>query len=119
MRRREPSTIGTLVFVLWGLIVWGLQFTALYFGHTWFCALGASPGTTTALAAIITAIAVAAMLPVAWAPTRPAALAGLDRRDDDPRHLILVARAVALLSIIAALWTGAAAIVVEACELAR
>ena len=119
MRPHEPSTIGTLAFLLWGPIVWGLQFTAIYLGHTWLCALGASPGTTTALAAIVTAVAVAAILPVAWAPARPAALAGLDRRDDDPRHLILVARAVALLSIIAALWTGAAAIVVEACELAR
>lgn len=119
MRRREPSTIGTLVFVLWGLVVWGLQFTAMYLGHTWFCALGASLGTTTALAAILTAVAVAAILPVAWAPSRPAALAGLDSRDDDPRHLILMARAVALLSIIAALWTGGAAIVVGACELAR
>ena len=119
MRRHEPSTIGTLVFLMWGLVVWGLQFTAIYVGHTWFCALGASPMATTALATILTAVAVAAILPVALAPSRPAALAGLDRPNDDLRHLILIARAVALLSIVAALWTGAAAIVVGACELAR
>lgn len=119
MRRREPSTIGTLVFVMWGLIVWGVQFTAIYLGHTWFCALGASPAATTALAAILTAVAAAAILPVAWAPSRPAALVGLDRPDDDQRHLLLIARVVALLSIIAALWTGATAIAIGACELAR
>lgn len=119
MRRREPSTIGTLVFLLWGLIVWGLQFTAIYLGHTWFCALGAAPAATIALAAILTAAAAAAILPVAWAPSRPAALVGLDRPDDDLRHLLLIARTVALLSIVAAVWTGAAAIAVGACELAR
>ena len=119
MRRREPSTLGTFAFLLWGLIVWGLQFTAIYVGHTWFCALAAGPAATTVLAAILTAGAVAAILPVAWAPSRPAALAGLDPVDDDPRHLILIARIVALLSIVAALWTGVAAVVVGACDLAR
>jgi hypothetical protein len=28
----EPSALGTLVFIMWGAIVWGLQLTAVYVG---------------------------------------------------------------------------------------
>ncbi|MGK9235093.1 hypothetical protein KXS07_25765 [Inquilinus limosus] len=119
MRRREPSTLGTLAFLMWGLVVWGLQFTAIYLGHAWLCALGAPAGATAVLAAVLTVLAVAAILPVAWSPARPAALAGIGAPAGDPRHLMAIARAVALLSIVAALWTGAAAAFVDACAPAR
>ena len=118
MRAHEPSTLGTLAFILWGLIAWGLQFTTVYIGHTLLCALGAPPGMTDAAVAVLTAIAVIAILPVAAAPARAAALVGL-KPDEDTLHLIVIARAVALLSIVAALWTGATAIFIQACVLGR
>ncbi|MGK9167661.1 hypothetical protein KXR53_15255 [Inquilinus limosus] len=119
MGRREPSTIGTLVFLMWGLVVWGLQLTAIYVGHAWLCALGAPADATALLAVVLTILAVAAILPVAWSPSRPAALAGLKEPAGDLRHLMAIARVVALLSIVAAIWTGATAIFIKACELAR
>jgi hypothetical protein len=115
--QREPSTVGTLVFLMWGLIVWGLQFTALYLAHTWFCALGASTAATGILAAILTIIAVFAIAPVLLAPALMGKLVGL--RQGDSTHLLTVARVVALLSTVAAIWTGAAVIVVDACALTR
>ena len=115
---REPSTLGTLAFILWGLIGWGLQFTAVYVGHTWLCAIGASTGATGVAVAILTALAIAAILPVAISPGWAAALIGL-RPEKDTLHLIHIARAVALLSIVASLWTGGVALFVNACELGR
>ena len=114
---REPSTVGTLVFLMWGLIVWGLQFTVLYLSHTWLCALGAQAAATGILSAILTIVAVVAIALVLLAPAWAGQLAGL--RQGDHAHLLTIARAVALLSTVAALWTGATAAFVESCALAR
>lgn len=117
LAEREPSTVGTLVFLMWGLIVWGLQFTALYLSHTWFCALGERAAATGILTAVLTVAAIVAILPALLAPARVGKLVGL--REDDSPHLLLIARAVALLSTVAAIWTGATVIIVPACALAR
>jgi len=114
---REPSTAGTLIFLMWGLIVWGLQFTVLYLAHTWFCALGASTAATGILAAILTMLAIVAIAPVLLAPARMARLAGL--READSAHLLTIARVVAFVSTVAAVWTGAAVVFVDACALTR
>lgn len=114
------SALGTLVFLLWGLIAWGLQFTAVYVGHTWLCAMGAAPALGDLMVAALTALAIAAILPVAVAPSRMAGLAGFRITDlEDARSLFLIARAIALLSLLAAAWTGVTAAFVQACELAR
>lgn len=117
--RGGPSTIGTLVFILWGLIVWGLQLTSVYVGHTWFCALGSPTSATAILSAALTLLAIAAILPVLLAPAWSAAFAGLREDRQDDRHLMAAARIIAVLSFIAAIWTGATAIFVQACELSR
>lgn len=114
------SALGTLIFLMWGLIVWGLQFTAVYVGHTWLCAMGAAPVLADLLVAALTVLAIAVILPVAIAPAQMAGLAGYRAGDlDDARSLFLIARAIALLSLVAAVWTGATAIFIQACELAR
>jgi hypothetical protein len=114
--QREPWTVGTLVFLMWGLIVWGLQFTALYLAHTWFCALGAPGAALDILAAVLSATAVVVILPVLLAPAWSGRLVGL--QEEQP-HLLMIARTVALMSMIAALWIGATVAFVDACALAR
>jgi hypothetical protein len=115
---REPSTVGTLVFLMWGLIVWGLQFTATYVAHTLFCALGAPASATDILAAGLTVVAVVLILPLLLAPARTGRFAGL-RGEPDHAHLLTIARVIALLSAVAVVWTGVTAAFVEACALAR
>jgi hypothetical protein len=117
--RSQPSTLGTLVFILWGLIVWGLQFTAIYVGHTWVCALGIPAASTGVVSVVLTALAIALILPVAIAPARAAGIVALRREDTDSTHLIVIARTVAQLSIVAALWTGGTAAFVQSCALGR
>jgi hypothetical protein len=120
-KTNDPSTLGTLVFLLWGLIVWGLQFTALYVLHTWFCALGAPGSATVVVSGALTAIAVALIAPVALAPASAGRMrpVGLRRDDSDGRHLVLIARVVGILAIVAALWSGATVAFVQACALGR
>lgn len=114
---REPSTVGTLVFLMWGLIVWGLQFTATYVAHTLFCALGATSAATGILTAGLTVLAVILILPPLVAPARTGRLVGL--REPDHSHLLTIARLIALLSAVAAVWTGMTVGLVEACAMAR
>ncbi len=116
--RNRPSTLGTLVFIMWGLIGWGGQLTAIYIGHTWVCALGLPVYATDLLAAVLTAGAFAAVLPVAVVPARIARLPRLGS-DDNGFHIARIARIIALLSLVAIVWTGMTAFFVESCTLAR
>jgi hypothetical protein len=116
---REPSALGTLVFIMWGAIVWGLQLTAVYVGHTWLCALRVPAVTTDVLMAALTALAITAILPILAAPGPSARFAGLRTGDGDSRHLTSIARVIAALSLVATLWTGATAVFLQACAFAR
>lgn len=113
------SSIGTLIFLLWGLIGWGLQFTASYVGHTWLCAIGAPLGASHVLVAVLGVIAVVVILPVALVPGRVAPLARVRAEGADGRHLETIARVIAALSVVAAIWTAAAAFTLQACALGR
>lgn len=119
MRRREPSTVGTILFVLWGPLVWGLQFTAVYVGHTWICATGMGASASDVLVATATAIAVALIAPVIVMPERVGRLARLDAGEPNAAYLAAIARLLAMLSLFAALWVGAVAFFIQACALAR
>lgn len=119
LERSQPSTLAVLVFILWGLIVWGLQFTVIYVLHTWFCALGATATAAGAASAVLTALAVVLILPVAVMPGRLARRAALRPEDADASHLMVIARGVALLSIVAALWTGGTVAFLQSCALGR
>lgn len=116
--RNRPSTLGTLVFIMWGLIGWGGQLTAIYIGHTWACALSLPANATDMLAAVLTAGAFAAVLPVAVIPARIARLPRLGS-DDNGFHVAWISRVIALLSLVAIVWTGMTALFIESCLLSR
>jgi len=113
------TTIGTILFLLWGLVIWGLQFSASYLAHTWLCRLGASATVIDAVIAGLTVLAVALIAPLAFQHDWSARLAGVRGGEADAGHLKTVARTVALLSILAALWTGLGALLVDACVIGR
>ncbi|MBO6719442.1 MAG: hypothetical protein JJ913_15910 [Rhizobiaceae bacterium] len=117
--QKQPTTLGTFAFILWGLIVWGPQFTAVYVVHTWFCACGMSAAAIGIAVGALTALTVVLQLPVAVTPVRVAEFVGLDADDKDAARLISIGRTIAVLSVVAALWTGATAAVVQSCVLAR
>lgn len=115
---RQPSTIGTLIYILWGPIAWGGQLTTVYVGHTWLCAFQAMTFANAMIAAA-TILALASIAPVLLVPRWAGSLAGLDPRRTDAAHLITISRWLAFLSALAALWTGATFLIVEACQLGR
>ena len=119
MEVATSSTIGTLVFLLWGLIVWGLQFSASYIGHTWLCAIGAPPLASNLLVGGLAAIAVVLLLPAVFASQRLATLAGIKGDDRDRVGLHTISRAIAALSTVAALWTTAGGLLLQACVQGR
>ena len=115
LKRSEPSTLGAAMFLLWGLIVWGLQFTFVYVAHTWLCALGAREAGPQFFVIAATVIAAGLIAPAVVAPARLARLAGLEPGRPDTGSLIVIARLIAVISLIAAVWTGLAVAIVGAC----
>ncbi|MEX0405587.1 hypothetical protein ABGN05_07945 [Aquibium sp. LZ166] len=115
----KPSTVGTLVYILFGPILWALQFTLIYGGHTLACSQGATPAAGEWLvyaASIVPAVIVLVFLVV---QTPFARILGLTRAMEDRRAYDRIAWAVALLSEFAIVWTGATALVVAACTQGR
>jgi hypothetical protein len=119
LRVATSSPIGTLAFILWGMIVWGLQFSASYAGHTLLCRIGAPAGTSALMVAALAILAVAAIAPVAFFPRAMARLAGIVMTDADRAHILTIGRVIAILSIIAAIWTATGIFLIGQCELGR
>lgn len=113
--QRGPSTIATIGFLLWGLIVWGLQFSLVYVGHTWLCALGWQEQASSILVGIATALSVVLIAPIVIAPAYVSRLTRLERQRRDTNAIITIARLIGALSLVAAIWTGTAALIVQAC----
>lgn len=109
------STAGAILFLLWGLLIWGAQFTAVYLGHTLACLRGGGPDASGGIVAIATAVAVVAILPLVVLPGAAANIAKLRREDEGTAQLVDIARWVGLLALVATLWTGAAMFFVRAC----
>lgn len=97
MTDSSPSIIRTLVFLLWGPLVWGVQFTLSYGGHTLLCAQGVAPGASRLLMAVLALLALISIAPVAFR-----------------------CQAVfALLSLVAVPWTAAGVLFLQACVVGR
>jgi len=115
MNRSQDPTIGVMLHMLLGLLVWALQFTLAYGGHTLACTLGGGP---LAAAALVAGPTVAAALVVLAAVIWPDPLTrrlGLHAQLPGRRTYDRVARAIGALSLIAILWTGATILLVAPC----
>lgn len=115
----QPSTTGTLFYLLFGLIVWAAQLTLLYGAHTLVCALGASTAINTVIVGSVTIIAAAALLLLLLFQNRAARICGLPPRAEDRGTYDAITRTVCLLSLIAVFWTGMTAVIIEACAQGR
>jgi hypothetical protein len=111
----EPSVIGALLFILFGPLTWGAQFTALYLAHTLLCVTVAETAT------VIVAVAVITVLPIgvlAWAVIHRDRLArplGLTRDVSDRPLYDSVHVLLSFLSGTAIIWSGWTAAAVTAC----
>lgn len=114
----RPSTVGTLVFLLYGLLVWFAQFSAIYAAHTLAClSLAGAAVLSDVLALSATAAALLVlMLHLIW-PHSVARLLGVPA--ETVESLRLAAQAMSALAGIAVLWSGAAILLVDACAQAR
>jgi hypothetical protein len=117
--RPKPSTLGTLVYILFGLIAWAVQLTLVYAGHTLACRLGWQAATADALVLGVSVVPAVAVVAFLAAPAPFARWLGLHPGMDDRRVYDRFARAVAVLATVAILWTGATALLVTACTQGR
>ena len=115
----KPSTVGTLVYILFGLIMWALQFTVLYGGHTLVCSQGGTPATGDWLVYSASIVPGAIVLAFLVAQSAFARVLGLTGDMEDRRIYDRFAWFVALLSWFAIIWTGSTALVLMACTQGR
>jgi hypothetical protein len=115
----RPALIGSIVYLLFGLIVWSIHLTVIYGGHTLLCTGGLSSDWSTRLivgATVLAALATAAAL---LAQDRLAAILGLSRESSGRGTLVSIARLLNVLALVAIVWSGGTAAVLEACAPAR
>lgn len=110
-----PSTVGTLLYILAGLLAWALQFTAVYGGHTLVCALGASPALASAMVIVVTAATAVALALFLLMQDRSAWFFGLHEDTAGRASYDTISRLVGFLSLVAILWTGATVFVLNSC----
>jgi hypothetical protein len=127
MTRREtgqpppegPSPVGTLIYLMAGLIVWGLQFTVVYGSHVLLC-LSASPGRLVGtVVTAVTVLAAAALTAFLVWQRRAADLLGVEGDGEWKTGSDRIARVVTILSIIAILWTGWTVLIIDSCAYTR
>jgi hypothetical protein len=115
----SPSTVGTLTYIMFGLLLWVLQLTVIYGGHVLVCSRSAPAELAGWIVYGATAVAALLLLGFVVWQSRAARLLGLTSAMADRRTYDRIALMIGALSGIAILWTGATAIVVTACEQAR
>jgi hypothetical protein len=116
--RLEPRAGNvTALWLLVGPVVWALHFTILYGAHTLLCAVrGPDGGRAVMLVAVVATGAALAMLAVAMLGARsPRAEAGSSDRTAAAAFVRSATSWLIVLSAIAIVWAGAAALVVPAC----
>ncbi len=118
MTSRKPSVVGTLTYVLFGLIVWAIHFTALYAGHTIVCSQDFPPAIFGWFAFTATIVALGALGAfVIWRRTIITAI-HLEGFPDLP-VLNRLAWLSIVLSAVAMLWGGTTALLIAGCVLGR
>lgn len=116
---RNPSTAGTLAYLLFGLLVWSLQLVFVYGGHTLVCALGAPHEHASWLVIAATLACIAALAVFLLQQNAVARWIGLVPRMRERAGLDRIAQLVAVLAGAAVLWTGATALLVSSCVQGR
>jgi len=118
-------TIGTLIFILTGPLLWAGHLTAIYGSQSSMCAFGVGTsdgGQNLLVSGIIGVVTLAFVALIGVAMARPHTVLGwLARREPPPDRTFLtwVMRLLAALSALAIIYAGAAAIILPACAQLR
>jgi hypothetical protein len=118
-RQHQASAVGTLTYILFGLILWGLQLSAVYGGHTLICTSGLAGSLSQVMVLAVTAVAALVLFAFLIGQHAAARLFGL--RDDTAgrRTYDRLSRIIGMLAMVAIIWTGGTALVVASCLQAR
>lgn len=118
-KSRLAPAVGTLTYILFGPLLWSLQLTMVYGGHTLICT-GGMPDAFGRLLVLAVSIALALVL-VAFLFAHGAAARMFGLSGDTSGRLTYdrLSRLISYLALIAILWTGATALVVTACVQGR
>jgi hypothetical protein len=117
--RPEPSTLGTLAYLLLGPLAWALQLTLVYAGHTLVCSQGGSAALGDGLVIVVSAVLAVLVGSFLLFPLAVARVLGLTREMDARAAYDRIARVAGVLALVAIVWTGATAVLVEACAQGR
>ncbi|WP_187972819.1 hypothetical protein [Aquibium microcysteis] len=117
--RPTPSTLGTLAYLLLGPLAWAMQLTLLYAGHTLFCSQGGSAALGDGLVIGVSAVLALLVGGFLLVPSAVARRLGLTREMDARAAYDRIAWMAGLLALVAILWTGTTAVLVEACVQGR
>ena len=118
-RKHQAPVIGALVYILFGPILWVLQLAAVYGGHTLLCTGGAPLDLARLMVLATTIVAALILLAFLVAQRRAARFFGLLEDTSGRRTYDSLSRMIGILSMIAIIWAGGAALVVTACMQAR
>jgi hypothetical protein len=114
MTARPARPIASMLLALAGPIVWLAHFFALYLAEAFLCTFP-GPGSTMTLRTMAVVLTVLATLVLSVAASGYASgFSGFDGSNPSSTHLAL-ARPLALLSILAVLWTFVPAVLLPAC----
>jgi hypothetical protein len=115
----EPSATGTLVYLCVGPLVWSAHLLTVYGAHALLCETDADPALP-ALFIIVTTVAAAAALALGWMLRTPlAALLSVARAASGRATYDAVFGVLVLLSLVAVIWAGVAALLIDACVATR
>jgi len=107
------STLGTILYLLNGPILWAVHFTAIYGAQSTMCGRDLPAPVQT----VVLGTTIAALIPLAAITAWPAWASRLlrKRNAEIPHALVAIARWLSLLSAIAILWAGATALWIPPC----
>ncbi len=124
--QRRGSTLGTILYVLIGPIVWALHFTVLYAVHGFSCGLASDGRIAPMPVAILMAVWIATIAAIGLlgaallAPERMALQLKTDVWSVPQRRFHRQTMSVlCLLSVVAILFAGASTLFVDVCALVR
>jgi hypothetical protein len=118
-RKHQAPAAGTLAYILFGPILWGLQLIIIYAGHTLICTSGLPGSFARIMVLAVTAIAALVLLAFLSGQRPAGRFFGLVE-DTPGRHTYDgVARTLGILAMVAIIWAGGTALVVASCVQAR